>query len=177
MFLKEAEAVVLFPGGFGTQDEGFEALTLIQTGKTPPVPVVLVDEPHGTYWQHWRTYVQAELLRTGMISPQDMHLFYVTDNAADAVREIQHFYKRYHSSRFVHDEFVMRMKAPLPEGFVAQLNEQFEDLLRGGDIRQMLAPLPDETGEHDDLPRLVFNYDKKSAGRLRQLINAINDFE
>jgi uncharacterized protein (TIGR00730 family) len=177
LFLKEAEAVVHFPGGFGTQDECFETLTLVQTGKTSPVPIVMVDEPNGTYWQHWRTYVQAELLRTGMISPQDMHLFYLTDNAADAVREITHFYKRYHSSRFVHDELVIRMRAPLPAGFVDQLDEQFEDLLKGGDIRQVTEPLADEGGECPDLPRLIFNYDKKSAGRLRQLINAINAFE
>lgn len=177
MFVKEAEAIVLFPGGFGTQDEGFETLTLVQTGKSSPVPIVLVDEPDGTYWQHWRTYVQSELLRTGMISPEDMNLFYLTDDAEDAVREILHYYGRFHSSRFVNDEMVIRLKSPLSEDFVAQLNEDYQDLLKGGDIRQTSEALPEEGGELPDLPRLVFNYDKRSAGRLRQMINAINDFD
>jgi len=177
MFLKEAEAVVLCPGGFGTQDEGFESLTLVQTGKTSPIPIVLLDEPNGTYWQHWRTYVQSELLRTGMISPEDMNLFFLTDSAEAAVREITHYFRRYHSSRFVFDNFVIRMKSPLPEGFVQQLNEDFENLLDGGDITQVHSALPEEAGEFADLPRLVFAYDKKSAGKLRQLINRINDFE
>lgn len=176
MFVKEAEAIVLFPGGFGTQDEGFETLTLVQTGKSAPVPIVLVDEPNGTYWQHWRTYVQSELLRTGMISPEDMNLFYLTDDAQAAVDEINRYYRRYHSSRFVNDELVLRIRSPLSEGFLAQLNEEFEHLLKGGDIRQSLGALPEEAGEFADLPRLVFNYDKKSAGRLRVLINAINDW-
>jgi uncharacterized protein (TIGR00730 family) len=177
MFVKEAKAIVLFPGGFGTQDEGFEALTLVQTGKAAPVPIVLLDEPQGTYWQHWRTYVQSELLRTGMIVPEDMHLFYLTDDAEAAVQEIMQYYRRYHSSRFVYDEFVMRMKTPLPEGYVAELSEEYEDLLKGGDIREVMSALPEEAGEFGDLPRLVFNYDKQSAGRLRQLINTVNAFE
>jgi hypothetical protein len=163
------------PGGFGTQDEGFESLTLIQTGKSSPIPIVLLDEPNGTYWQHWRTYVQSELLRTGMISPEDMHLFYLTDDVEAAVAEIEQFYKRYHSSRFVQDDLVIRMKSALPDGVVHQLNEEFEDLLQGGSIVQHPDALPEEAGEYADLPRLVFSYDKKSAGRLRMLINAIND--
>ncbi|MCB9850706.1 MAG: LOG family protein [Phycisphaerales bacterium] len=177
MFVKEAEAIVLCPGGFGTQDEGFESLTLVQTGKSSPMPIVLLDEPNGTYWQHWRTYVQSELLRTGMISPEDMNLFYLTDDAGAAVREITHYYRRYHSSRFVQDDFVIRMKSPLPEAFVEQLNEEYEELMHGGTITQVQGALPEEAGEYADLPRLVFAYDKKSAGRLRQLINAINDHE
>lgn len=177
MFVKEAEAIVLFPGGFGTQDEGFEAMTLVQTGKSTPVPIVLVDEPNGTYWQHWRTYVQSELLRTGMISPEDMNLFYLTDDAEDAMREIVQYYHRFHSSRFVNDELVIRLKSPLSVDFLAQLNEDFEDLLKGGDIRQKDRALPEEAGEFPDLPRLVMSYDKKSAGRLRQMINAINQFK
>jgi uncharacterized protein (TIGR00730 family) len=175
MFVKEAQSIVLCPGGFGTQDEGFESLTLIQTGKSSPIPIVLLDEPNGTYWQHWRTYVQSELLRTGMISPEDMHLFYLTDDVEAAVAEIEQFYKRYHSSRFVQDDLVIRMKSALPDGVVHQLNEEFEDLLQGGSIVQHPDALPEEAGEYADLSRLVFSYDKKSAGRLRMLINAIND--
>jgi len=177
MFVKEAEAITLFPGGFGTQDEGFEALTLVQTGKSAPVPVVLIDEPRGTYWQHWRTYVQSELLRTGMISPEDMNLLYLTDDAQDAVDHITQYYRRFHSSRFVNDELVLRMKSPVSSGFVDQINDEFEDMLKGGDIRQSSGALPEEAGEFADLPRLVLAYDKKSAGRLRELIDKVNAWD
>ena len=177
MFVKEAEAIVLFPGGFGTQDEGFEALTLVQTGKSVPVPIIMLDEPDGTYWQHWRTYVQSELLRTGMISPEDMNLFHLTDDAEDAVNEIARYYRRYHSSRFVSDELVLRMKSPLPDGFVDKLSDEFDGMLMGGGIRQTKGALPEEAGEFAELPRLVFSYDKKSAGRLRKLIDTINEYE
>jgi len=175
MFIKEARAIALFPGGFGTQDEGFEALTLVQTGKAAPVPIVLVDEPDGTYWQHWRTYVQSELLRTHMISPEDMHLFFITDVAEKAVREITHFYRRYHSSRFVRDEFVIRMTSPVSPEMVDRLNGQFADLLADGRMRQVDGALPDEHGEQAELPRLVFAYTKANAGRLRLLINELNN--
>ena len=175
LFVKEAWAVVLFPGGFGTQDEGFEALTLLQTGKAPPMPIVMVDEPNGTYWQHWRTYLQSELLRTEMISPEDMHLLYLTDRAEDAVREITHFYRRYHSSRFVRREFVIRQRSAVSQAVVERLNDEFGDLLDSGRIRQVPGPLPDEDGEYAELPRLVFHYNKARPGRLRLLINVLND--
>ena len=88
MFMKEASAVALFPGGFGTQDEGFEALTLIQTGKAPLVPIVMIEQPGGTYWLQWRAYVKSELLRNGMINEQDMHLFRITDDVDIAIRDV-----------------------------------------------------------------------------------------
>ncbi len=175
MFVKEARAIVLFPGGFGTQDEGFEALTLVQTGKATPIPIVLCDEPGGTYWQHWRTYVKSELLHHGMIDEKDMNLFHLTDHAEDAVDEILRFYRRYHSSRFVHDDFVIRLTAALSEDALAQLNRDFADLMETGEIRQVSGALPEEGGEFSNLPRLVFHYHKKSAARLRQMINAINE--
>ena len=174
MFVKEARAIVLFPGGFGTQDEGFESLTLVQTGKATPIPIVLCDEPGGTYWQHWRTYVKSELLHHGMIDEEDMNLFCVTDRAEDAVAEILHFYRRYHSSRFVREDFVMRLKAALSDDELSRLNHDFADLLVEGEIRQVPGALPEEAGEYATLPRLVFEYHKKSAARLRQMINAIN---
>lgn len=175
LFVKEARAIVLFPGGFGTQDEGFEALTLVQTGKSVPIPVVLCDEPGGTYWQHWRTYLKSELLHHGMISPEDMNLFFLTDRAELAVAEILRFYYRYHSSRFVRDDFVIRLKSALSDDQVDRLNRQFADLLAEGRIRQVPQPLPEEGGECPDLPRLVLRYHKRTAGRLRQMIDAIND--
>ena len=174
MFVKEARAIVLFPGGFGTQDEGFESLTLVQTGKATPIPIVLCDEPGGTYWQHWRTYVKSELLHHGMIDEEDMNLFCVTDRAEDAVAEILHFYRRYHSSRFVREDFVIRLKAALSDDELSRLNRDFADLLVEGEIRQVPGALPEEAGEYAALPRLVFRYHKKSAARLRQMINAIN---
>ncbi|MHC4089102.1 MAG: LOG family protein [Planctomycetota bacterium] len=177
IFVKEARAIALFPGGFGTQDEGFEALTLVQTGKAPPMPIVMIDEPQGTYWQHWRTYLQSELLRTDMVSPEDMNLLYLTDVAEDAVREITHFYRRYHSSRFVADEFVIRMKSPVDAAVVDGLNEEFGGLVENGRIRQVRRALPEEDGEYAELPRLVFHYNKSNAGRLRLLINVLNDAE
>jgi hypothetical protein len=175
IFVKEAQAIVLFPGGFGTQDEGFEAMTLVQTGKSVPTPIVLVDEPGGTYWQHWRTYVQSELLRTGMISPDDMHLFYVTDSTEDAIREVTGYYKRYHSCRFVRQDMVMRLKSPIAPEVVTSLNEKYSNILLTGEIRYVEGALPEEAGEFADLPRLVFHYDCRSAGRLRMMINQLND--
>lgn len=175
LFVKEAKAIVLFPGGYGTQDEGFEALTLVQTSKSAPVPIVLVDEPGGTYWQHWRTYVKAELLGNQMISPEDMDMFFLTDSAEEARDEIVRFYRRYHSSRYVRDEFVIRMNSPLPVERIAQLTEAFSDIVDGDPMRQVTAALPEEEGEYADLPRLIFKFDRRSVGRMRHLINAINE--
>ena len=175
VLVKEARAIALFPGGMGTQDEGFEALTLVQTGKAPPMPIVMIDEPDGTYWQHWRTYVHSELLRTGMIGPEDMHLMYLTDRAEKAVEHITRFYRRYHSSRFVREEFVIRMKSAISADLMERLNDEFTDLIGQGRMRQVPGSLPEENGEYADLPRLVFAYNNRSAGRLRQLVNALND--
>lgn len=175
MFMKEAEAVVLFPGGFGTQDEGFEALTLIQTAKTTPVPVVLCDAPGGTYWQHWRTYVKAELLGNKMIDLADMNLFFVTDRAEDAVAEIVKFYRRYHSMRYVWDQLVIRMNSPVSEGLLDEIRVQFADILTGRPVEQRNEPLPEEQGLFPEKPRLVMNFDRRNTGRLRALINRINE--
>ncbi|MEE9295052.1 MAG: LOG family protein [Phycisphaerae bacterium] len=175
IFVKEAKAIALFPGGFGTQDEGFEAMTLVQTSKSAPVPIVLIDEPGGTYWQHWRTYVKAELLGNDMISPEDMKLFFVTDSAEEGCQEVVRFFRRYHSSRYVHDDFILRMNSPLPEEFITKLNDEFSDIFGTGALRQVSEPLPEENGEYSDLPRLVFRFDRRSVGRLRMLINAINE--
>jgi uncharacterized protein (TIGR00730 family) len=174
MFVKEARAIVLFPGGFGTQDECFEALTLVQTAKSMPVPIVLVDEPGGTYWQHWRTYVKAELLGNAMIDAADMDLFNVTDDAKTAVDYIVAFYKRYHSLRYVGDQLVMRLNSPLSETQLDEIVELFSDIACGGDFVQRTDALPEENGEFSDKVRLVFTFDRRSSGRLRALINWIN---
>ncbi len=173
MFTKEAKAVALFPGGFGTQDEGFEVLTLIQTGKTALVPVVLVDAPGGTYWQHWRTYVKAELLRTGMISEEDMNLIKVTDDVEVAVQDILTFYRRFHSYRYVRDRLVIRLNEALPEAAISHLQEQFADICDSGTIEPSRA-LAEEGNEFADKPRIVMHFNRRSHGRLRQMIDYIN---
>lgn len=173
MFTKEAKAVALLPGGFGTQDEGFEVLTLVQTGKASLVPIVLIDAPGGTYWQHWRTYVKAELLHNDMISAEDMYLIKVTDDVEEAVQEILQFYRRYHSARYVKDKLVIRMNSPLPEGALANIQKEYSDIVDTGTI-EGAAPLPEEDGEFPDKPRLTLQFNRRSHGRLRQMIDYIN---
>ena len=173
MFTKEAKAVVLFPGGFGTQDEGFEVMTLVQTGKATLVPIVLVDAPGGTYWQHWRTYVKAELLHSDMISEEDMNLFKITDDVEEAVQEILTFYRRFHSLRYVKNRLVLRMNQPLPDGALQDIQKEYSDILTSGTIESSAA-LPEENGDVPDKPRLVLSFDRRSHGRLRQLVDYMN---
>ncbi len=175
IFVKEARAIVLFPGGFGTLDEGFESITLVQTIKAAPVPIVLCDEPGGTYWQHWKTFVTADLLGKGMIDPADLELFYITDRAEDAATEVLKFYRRYHSSRFVQDQLVLRLNSPLSSETLSEVNDTFADILTGGRIEQVSSPLDAENGVYPDKTRLVLSFDRRSAGRLRLLINRINE--
>jgi len=173
MFTKEAKAVVLFPGGFGTQDEGFEVMTLVQTGKAALIPIVLVDAPGGTYWQHWRTYVKAELLHSGMIGEEDMHLIKLTDDVEEAVSEILQFYRRYHSARYVREQLVIRMNDALPDGALPHIQKEYADILLTGTIEET-GPLPEEGDEEPDKPRLSLAFDRRSHGRLRQMINYMN---
>jgi uncharacterized protein (TIGR00730 family) len=173
MFTKEAKAVALFPGGFGTQDEGFEVMTLIQTGKALLVPIVLMDAPGGTYWQHWRTYVAAELLRNGMISPEDMNLIKLTDDVEVAVEEITRFYRRYHSMRYVKDTLVIRMNDPLPEGALPRIQKEYSDIVDSGTIQESSA-LEEEGDDVPEKPRLTLQFNRRAHGRLRQMINYIN---
>jgi hypothetical protein len=173
VFMKEASAVALFPGGFGTHDEGFEALTLIQTGKTPLVPIVMVEQPGGAYWPQWRAYVGAQLLSTGMINAEDMHLFRITDDVDVAVHEVLQFYRVYHSMRYVAEDLVLRLQRPLSAATLRRLNDKFARILTGGTIEQCAA-LPEENGEYAALPRLKLRFDRKSCGLLRRCLDAIN---
>ena len=174
-FLKEADAVVLFPGGFGTLDEGFETLTLLQTGKTRPVPLVLLDRPRGTYWKTWQRYVETQILRRHMVEKEDFALYKVTDNVDEAVEEITRFHRVYHSSRYVREQFVIRIARPLPSAFVDALATEFDDIITGGGITQRAA-LRAEREEVDiaHLPRLAFHFDRIHFGRLRLLIDRLN---
>jgi uncharacterized protein (TIGR00730 family) len=178
VFVKESDAIALFPGGFGTHDEAFETLTLIQTGKSHIFPVVMVDEPGGTYWHQWRRFVEDDLLARGYISPSDLALFKVTDSVDEAVREVTTFYRVYHSMRYVKGDLVLRLQAPLPDRVLDQVRWEFQDLVAGGTFEQVPA-LPPESNEPSlaGLPRLKFRFDRHSQGRLRQLIDFLNRAE
>lgn len=173
-FLRETDALVLFPGGFGTQDEVFESLTLIQTGKSEPMPLILIDEPGRHYWDNWDTYIRNHLLGAGLVSPNDLSIYTIVDNIDDACHAITSFYRVFHSSRYVGDKLVIRLTCELSDTDVEQLNESFSDILTHGKIVKSNA-LPQETHkEIEDLPRLVLNFNQRDFGSLCQLIRAIN---
>jgi uncharacterized protein (TIGR00730 family) len=175
LFVKESQAMCLLPGGFGTLDEGLEVLTLLQTGKRDIVPVVLLDEPGGDYWQTLQRFIDGHLLARGMISADDRLLYRITDSADEAVTEILQFFRVYHSMRYVYDRLVIRVGHPLSPELLEKLNVQFADLLSGGHFKLSgaLAAEKDEP-ELAHLPRLVFRFNRSSFGRLRQLIDEIN---
>ncbi len=173
-FMKEASAVALFPGGFGTQDELFEALTLVQTGKSSLIPIVMCEQPGGTYWPHWREYVTKELLSKGLIGEHDFELIRITDNVSAAVEDVIMFYRVYHSSRYVSDDLVLRLNRPLSAALIERLNDEYAGrILAGGRIEQV-GPLPEENGEYPQLPRLRMRFDRKSCGLLRRMVNELN---
>jgi uncharacterized protein (TIGR00730 family) len=176
MFVKESDAFCLMPGGFGTLDEGLEVLTLLQTGKHDMMPVVLLDEPGGDYWKVFDDFVHRQLLNRGMIGPEDLSLYHLTDRVEDAVDEILKFYRVYHSMRYVRTHLVFRLQQPLDEEQLETLNERFRDILLGGQFR-LSDPLPEEREEKHlaELPRLVFQFNRHDFGRLRQLIDCINE--
>lgn len=173
-FLRECDALALFPGGFGTQDEAFECLTLSQTGKSAPVPLVLIDRPGGDYWQDWHAYIQKQLLSKGLISPDDSSLYTLTDNVEAACKAIASFYRVYHSSYYLGPQLVMRLKSELTDEQIEDLNSHFQDILVKGKIEQNYCsppPVPDETTE---LPCLTLFFNQRDLGRLYQLIARIN---
>jgi uncharacterized protein (TIGR00730 family) len=177
-FVKEAEAVALFPGGFGTMDEGFELLTLIQTGKSQILPIVMVDAPGGDYWTGFLAFVRGHLLSRKLISEDDFSLFHVTDNVAEAVSHIQKFYKVFHSYRNVRERLSIRLHKKIRAEEVYILNKNFRDLILDGEIVQRDA-LKAEADQPEllELPRLVFKPKRGNYGRLRELIDAINEAE
>ena len=175
-FIKESDAIVLFPGGFGTHDEGFEALTLMQTGKSQPKPLVFVDRPRGNYWKTWWRFVEDQLLDADMIRKEDLALFKVTDDVEEACREITQFYSNYHSCRYVKDAMVLRVKYPVTENLLRRLNAGFSDICLNGGHFSASGPLPEEENEAElkDLHRIVFPFNRTNFGRLRSLIDVIN---
>jgi uncharacterized protein (TIGR00730 family) len=177
-FVKESDGIALFPGGFGTMDEGFELLTLIQTGKSIIIPIVMVESPGGKYWASWKTFLEEHLLAQGLISPEDFHLFKVTDDVDEAVEEIANFYKVFHSYRYVREKLSIRLKRSLAPAAMEQLQAEFGDLLKDGTFEQRRA-LRDELNEPAlaDMPRLVCVPHRRKFGRFRQLIDFINGAE
>jgi uncharacterized protein (TIGR00730 family) len=175
IFIRHSDAIVLFPGGFGTLDEGYEAITLMQTGKSQLMPLVLVDKPGGTYWKTWDIHVREELLRNKLISPDDLSLYQITDNTDEAVKIISRFYRNFHSTRFVKDLFIIRLKNAPSESALAAMNEDFADIIVEGKI-QAVKPTPEEVehNEHLELKRIAFNFNRRDYGRLRQLIDVLN---
>jgi uncharacterized protein (TIGR00730 family) len=175
MLIKESAAFVALPGGFGTLDETYELLTLVQTGKALPVPIVLLDTPGGTYWRGWQRFVDEEVAGSGMISDPDRSLYCVTDSVDEALAEVERFYRNYHSLRYVGERLVLRLRAEPTDDEVAGLAEAFADIITRGTIERT-GPLPPEVSGDDnlDLPRLVFRFDRHGFGRLRSLIDAIN---
>lgn len=176
MFLRSSHAIALFPGGFGTMDEGFEALTLVQTGKSVPIPIVLIDYPGGNYWATWEDYVNKQLLGRGLISADDRRLYKITTSVEEAVREVRHFYDNFHSLRYARDELILRLqRAPSPTQ-LAEISEQFAGItLRGGfRVTEALSVERDEPALAH-LPRLVFSFNRRDHGKLRMLIDRLND--
>lgn len=174
IFVKEAHAIALFPGGFGTHDEGNEALTLIQTGKGEILPVVFIDRPGGSYWKDWSAYVNTHFYEEGFISPEDLSLFSVTDDVGTAISEILNFYSNYQSSRWVHDRLVLRVHQAPNDEELDQLNADFKDIVVEGEI-EVSEGLPQEGGEMAELPRVVLRCGRGKRGRIRRLIDALNE--
>lgn len=175
IFVKESDATVLFPGGFGTNDEAFEILTLFQTGKSMPRPIILVNAPKMTYWKTWLKFIEKEMLKRNFILKEHLKLFKVVNSVQEAIDEIVNFYRIYHSIRFVGPLTVLRLNKSLPESKVKELNKKFKDILIEGKI-QPSGPTTIEKEQKDfiDLPRLVMKFDRHSYGRLNEMIRSIN---
>lgn len=175
-FMKESSGFAALPGGFGTMDEAFELLTLMQTGKSPIVPLVLLDPEGSTYWERWRDFVAKELLEAKLISPADMDLFLLTDDVETAADELDRFYKTYHSSRIVGSKLVMRVKREIGDDELNTLNSEFADIIESGSIERVEAS-NSEIRDNDfvNMDRIAFTFNRHGYARLRVLINALND--
>ena len=175
IFIRHSDAIVLFPGGFGTLDEGYEAITLMQTGKSQLMPLVLVDKPGGTYWKTWDIHIREELLRNKLISPPDLNLYQITDSTDEAVKVITRFYRNFHSTRFVKELLIIRLKNAPTESALAAMNEDFADIVVEGKI-QVVKPSPEEVEHHEhlELKRIAFNFNRRDYGRLRQMVDVLN---
>ena len=170
----KATRSLFFPGGFGTQDEAFETLTLCQTGKYGPAPLVLIDKPRGDYWLTWNQYICQHLLARGLVSEDDPSLYTITDDLNVACQTIRDFYRVYHSSRYVGKQLVIRTNCELSDRFVEQLNIEFQDILTQGSIVKTQALPAEKNDPTVDLPRLALYFNQINLGRLYQMIEMIN---
>ncbi len=178
IFIKESDATILFPGGFGTHDEGFEILTLIQNGRCSPRPIVMISEPGSSYWRKWLDYIKTELLDTRFISPEDMGLFTLVESVDNAVDVITSFYRVYHSIKYYQDLTILRINAVLSDAFLARLHNEFSDILVSGTFEQTLpGDLEIDQKDYPEKARLVFKFNKINFGRLCQLIRLINTYQ
>lgn len=176
IFIKETDATALFPGGFGTNDEGFEALTLIQTGKSRPRPVVLMEPKGSTYWAGWLNFLEEQLVKNGFINKQDFNLFHLAHSADEALKYIENFYKVYHSLRYVTGLTVLRLNRPLSDKALKSINCEFKDILAEGEIIPSAALKEElEKKEYPELARLVMKFNLRDYGRLFHLIRVINE--
>ncbi|WP_010585131.1 LOG family protein [Schlesneria paludicola] len=175
MFVKEVHAVVLFPGGFGTQDELFEVLTLVQTGKRDLMPIVCVESPGGTYWANWFEFIRKELLARKLISPHDLSLVRLTDSIDVAVQEVTNFYRNYDSMRYIRDRLILRLHNPVSDELLAKLNAEFKDILTSGTIERTEIHLFEmEDDSTRDLWRLALHFNRRDSARLREMIDLLN---
>ena len=177
-FLKEADAVVLFPGGFGTMDEAMETLTLVQTGKNQPIPLVLIDYDDGSYWEPWLDFIKESLLKRGLISGEDFSLFTITRDPFEAAQVIHDFYRNYHSSRWVGSTFVVRLNKLLSAENLSTLEAEFSEIIEPGSRLELTAALPEEQDQPNliDLPRLVFQFNRRNYGLLKAFLRRLNSF-
>ena len=174
-FVKESDAFALFPGGWGTMDEAFELLTLIQTGKSDIHPIVMVEAPGTAYWEPWERLCDT-LLEQGMISPADRNLYRITSDVDEAIAEVTGFFRVYHSQRFVDRLLVLRLSREITDDFVSRLNDEFADIIIDGAIAKIPPTEPEiATDDNLDKPRIAFAFDRRSYGRLRALIDRINE--
>jgi uncharacterized protein (TIGR00730 family) len=175
MLIKESSGFVSLPGGFGTQDEVLELLTLMQTGKATPAPLVLLDVPGQTYWHAWERFVREELVEAGLVSPGDTNLYLITDDVDEAVAEVRGFWRNYDSIRWVGQRLVVRLRAEPTDDELAELNERFGELCVEGGIERT-APLRPEVSDGDklDLPRLVLRFSVRKGAGFRDMIRALN---
>ena len=175
MFISESDAFALFPGGFGTMDETFELLTLIQTGKSDLHPIVMLDAPGGTYWQEWEHFVRDTLVARGLIDEHDSSLYDIVDDPARAAELFERFYRVYHSIRWIDDRLIVRLNLAPSDALLRQLSADFSDILEAPIERVDAHPAEVRDGDVAELPRIAIRYDRAATGRLRMLIDRLND--
>src|SRR5512140_2127603 len=165
IFIRHSDAIALFPGGFGTMDEGYEALTLMQTGKSQLMPLVLIDRPGGTYWKTWDKQIREHLLRDQLIAPDDLYLYQITDDTDQAVKMITRFYRNFHSTRFVKELFVIRLRHAPSDSAIQAMNEDFSDIIVGPEMKR-IEPTAEEITDEDQvaLPRIAFGFNRRGYG-------------